>query len=135
MREYRPNELNQRESSVTESRWIKRKWGGWGMRVGECWSDGSSVTRQPPATSMTKLSLSAGVLVRARAAHEAEPLAFQVGPAVMEALPNASLLHRAVVIVDHVMPGLGTYIPAVAPRPCPGKPEVWGVPAWLPYRA
>lgn len=77
-------------------------------RVLECWS---SVTRQPPATSMTKLGLSAGVLVRARAAHEVEPLAFQDGPAIVEALPNASLLHRGIIVAEHVMPKLGSCIP------------------------
>ena len=62
-------------------------------------------------------SLSAGVLVRARTAHEAAPLAFQDAPANVEALPNASLIHRGIIVLEHVMLELGSCIPAALTRP------------------
>lgn len=43
------------------------------------------------------------MLVRARTAHEVEPFAFQAAPAVMEALPAASLLHRGIIVFAHVI--------------------------------
>ena len=71
-----------------------------------------------------------GELVRARAAHEAERLAFQDGVAVVEALPNASLLHRGIIVAEHVMLELGRCIPSFyCRRLAKVKPEVWGVPA------
>ena len=83
-------------------------------RVLERWG---LVTRQPPATSMTKLGLSAAVLVQARAAHEAEPLTFQDVPTVMGAHPKASFVGQGTITPGYMMPKLGSRIRAAVSRP------------------